>query len=302
MGWIIFGILILAIIIVARKRHSENEKKRKVLQSFRGPSMLDIIKTDLSNTPNTYFKLTHIDYYENEYYTRTLDVKELDTFEKLTVQVSPSHCKSYVFITDNADKADINVLKRIVDRAYEIYGPDILGKGRFSQEDIEEFSRPANYYSRTWAKVNEPFILERVDNRLEMTIHTDQLAKISRIYDVQVWFRIKGINFREGIYTGNFAAKLVPEDNNAKDPYAIMVVSEDGMLLGYFPKGNWHLHSILKEHKDPDVFPVAVTIKKCYDQYDDRPFFVGNGCLHTAFYKQLDIDLLNEVAEFEDDL
>lgn len=303
MFWVILIVIFLIVILRIVGHHkSEKNKEKEVIQSFRGPSMLDIIKTDLNNTPNSSFKLTHIDYDEYKYYTKNLAVKELDTFEKFTVLVSPSHCKSYRFTTENADKADINVLKRIVDRAYEIYGADLLGKGRFSQEDYDEFSRPTTYYSRTWANVKEPFIIDRVENRLEMTIHTDQLARIPSIYDVEVWFRIKGINFREGIYSGSFAARLVPEENNAKDPYAIQVVSDEGVLLGYFPRGNEHLYSILKENNDQDIFPVAVNIKECRDEYDDEEFFVGNGCLHTVFYKQLDVDLLNGIAEFEDDL
>ena len=90
-----------------------------------------------------------------------------------------------------------------------------------------------------------------------------------------VTFDIAGINYRKGIadYVGDSTGYLKPHPTNRHDPNAIAIYSADGHHLGY-----------IREYETDDVralrlrfpIPVSVSIEECYDNDDNRRFFVGS--------------------------
>ena len=87
-------------------------------------------------------------------------------------------------------------------------------------------------------------------------------------------FDIAGINYRKGIsgYVGQSTGYLKPQPTNRHDPNAIAIYSDDDHHLGY-----------IREYETEDVralrlrfpIPVSVYIEECYDNDENRSFFVG---------------------------
>lgn len=89
-----------------------------------------------------------------------------------------------------------------------------------------------------------------------------------------VTFDIAGINFRSGIedYVGDSTGYLKPEPTNRHDPNAIAIHASDGHHLGYIRRDETDDVRALNL-KFP--IPVAVNIEECYDDDEERTFFVG---------------------------
>lgn len=87
-------------------------------------------------------------------------------------------------------------------------------------------------------------------------------------------FDIAGINYRKGIsgYVGQSTGYLKPQPTNRHDPNAIAIYADDDHHLGY-----------IHEYETDDVralrlrfpIPVSVFIEECYDDDENRRFFVG---------------------------
>ena len=87
-------------------------------------------------------------------------------------------------------------------------------------------------------------------------------------------YNIAGINFRQGIsnYVGSINGYIQPQPSNSYDPNAIAVYSEDGHHLGYIPATEtYEVHSLHLSFPAP----VAIEIEECYDNTEDRTFYVG---------------------------
>lgn len=87
-------------------------------------------------------------------------------------------------------------------------------------------------------------------------------------------FDIAGINYRKGIadYVGQSTGYLKPQPSNRHDPNAIAIYADDNHHIGY-----------IREYETNDVralrlrfpIPVSVFIEECYDDDENRRFFVG---------------------------
>ena len=87
-------------------------------------------------------------------------------------------------------------------------------------------------------------------------------------------FDIAGINYRKGVadYVGQSTGYLKPQPSNRHDPNAIAIYADDNHHLGY-----------IREYETDDVralrlrfpIPVSVFIEECYDDDENRRFFVG---------------------------
>ena len=87
-------------------------------------------------------------------------------------------------------------------------------------------------------------------------------------------YSIAGINYRKGIaaYVGKSVGYIKPEPTNRHDPNAIAVYSDDGHHLGYIPATDiYEVHSLRLRFP----IPVAVYIEECYDDTEDRTYFIG---------------------------
>lgn len=88
-------------------------------------------------------------------------------------------------------------------------------------------------------------------------------------------YDIAGINYRRGIahYVGQSTGYLKPQPTNRHDPNAIAIYADDDHHLGY-----------IREYETDDVralrlrfpIPVSVSIEECYDNDENRRFFVGS--------------------------
>ena len=88
-------------------------------------------------------------------------------------------------------------------------------------------------------------------------------------------YSIAGINYRKGIaaYLGRSTGYIKPEPTNRYDPNAIAVYAEDGHHLGYIPATDtYEVHSLRLRFP----VPVAIEIEECYDNTEDRIFYVGS--------------------------
>ena len=87
-------------------------------------------------------------------------------------------------------------------------------------------------------------------------------------------YSIAGINFRKGVknYVGRFEGYIKPQPSNQYDPNAIAVYAQDGHHLGYIPATDtYEVHDLHLR------FPAqaAIDIEECYDNTEDRTFYVG---------------------------
>lgn len=87
-------------------------------------------------------------------------------------------------------------------------------------------------------------------------------------------YSIAGINFRRGIaaYVGNSVGCLKPQPHNQYDTNAIAVYSTDGHHIGFIPADETDDVRALRLRFP---IPVAVYIEECYDDTEDRTYFVG---------------------------
>lgn len=87
-------------------------------------------------------------------------------------------------------------------------------------------------------------------------------------------YSIAGINFRKGIrnYVGNSKGYIKPQPSNRYDPNAIAVYAQDGHHLGYIPATDtYEVHDLHLRFPAP----VEIEIEECYDNTEDRTFYVG---------------------------
>ena len=89
-----------------------------------------------------------------------------------------------------------------------------------------------------------------------------------------VTYDIAGINFRKGIadYVGDSTGYLKPQPTNRHDPNAIAIYASDGHHLGYIPAYETDEVRALRLRFP---IPVSVNIEECYDDDENRRFFVG---------------------------
>ena len=89
-----------------------------------------------------------------------------------------------------------------------------------------------------------------------------------------ITYDIAGINFRKGIadYVGNSTGYLKPQPTNRHDPNAIAIYASDGHHIGYIPA--YETDNVRALHLRFPI-PVSVNIEECYDDDENRRFFVG---------------------------
>ena len=98
-------------------------------------------------------------------------------------------------------------------------------------------------------------------------------------------YSIAGINFRKGIrnYVGHSEGYIKPQPSNRYDPNAIAVYAQDGHHLGYIPATDtYEVHDLHLR------FPAqaAIDIEECYDNTEDRTFYVGTVTLKIKITKK----------------
>lgn len=249
-------------------------------------SIIDLIDLDLRSMPDEYSVL------ESEedgakHYIKSLPHKQFGIFDSLTTIVTKSGTMNFIFRTKRDDVRQ-GQIEKLVNTIYVMYGKDSMGDGVFSQKDIDDLK--ADFFDRRWHDAKIPVAVSEDEGLFEMTIWSNFISR--RPEDGKVLFRIKGTNYRkEELSTGTFLARLVPEEGNEHDPFAVQVVSMDGKVLGYFPAGNEHLFSVLKQNGDTESLPVTAEITESISDSGHR-VLTGFARLDTSMIKNLNIALL----------
>lgn len=249
-------------------------------------SIIDLIDFDLRSLPDEYSVL------ESEedgakHYVRPLPNKLFGIFDSLTTIVTKSGTMNFIF---RAERRGIrqDQIEKLVNTVYVMHGNDSMGNGVFSQKDIDDLEM--DLFDRRWHDVRTPVAIYTDADFLEMTVWSNFLSR--RPEEGIVLFRIKGTNYRKDeLSTGVFLARLVPEEGNMHDPFAVQVVSKDNKVLGYFPAGNTHLYSVLKENGDTESFPVTAEITEAIND-SGHCVLSGFARMDASMIKNLNVALL----------
>ena len=119
--------------------------------------------------------------------------------------------------------------------------------------------------------------VQAIDNGTYKELMDQRAAKREAVVapDIDILqYSIAGINFRKGVknYVGRFEGYIKPQPSNRYDPNAIAVYAQDGHHLGYIPATDtYEVHDLHLR------FPAqaAIDIEECYDNTEDRTFYVG---------------------------
>lgn len=297
---IFFTIVFIAIVAFAVYKYAtksdpvNREDKRPKSQSeepitfykMGATSIIDLIDLDLRSLPDEYSVL------ESEedgakHYVKSLPNRQFGIFDSLTTIVTKSGIMNFIFRAKRSDVSQ-DQIEKLVNTIYVMYGNDSMGDGVFSQKDIDDLK--ADFFDRRWHDAKIPVAVSEDKGLFEMTVWSNFLSRQPE--DGKVLFRIKGTNYRKSeLSTGIFLARLVPEEGNEHDPFAVQVVSKDGKLLGYFPAGNEHLFSALKQNGDTESLPVTAEITESISDSGHR-VLTGFARLDTSMIKNLNIALL----------
>ena len=104
--------------------------------------------------------------------------------------------------------------------------------------------------------------------------------------DIDIFqYSIAGINFRKDVknYVGHSEGYIKPQPSNRYDPNAIAVYAQDGHHLGYIPATDtYEVHDLHLR------FPAqaAIDVEECYDNTEDRTFYVGTVTLKIKITKK----------------
>ena len=119
--------------------------------------------------------------------------------------------------------------------------------------------------------------VQAIDNGTYKELMEQRAAKREAVvaHEIDILqYSIAGINFRKGVknYVGRFEGYIKPQPSNRYDPNAIAIYAQDGHHLGYIPATDTYevhdLHLRLPAQ-------AAIDIEECYDNTEDRTFYVG---------------------------
>lgn len=249
-------------------------------------SIIDLIDFDLRSLPDEYSVL---DSEEDgaKHYARSLSSKQFGIFDSLTTIVTKYGIMNFIFKAKRRD-VSLGQIEKLVNTIYVMYGNDSMGNGVFSHKDIDDLE--VDLFDRRWTEATIPVAIYTDADLFEMTVWSSFLSR--RPEEGVVFFRIKGTNYRKDkLSTGLFLARLVPEEGNVHDPFAVQIVSKDDNVLGYFPAGNDHLFSVLKENGDTESFPITAEITETINDSGHR-VLSGFARLDASMIKNLNVTLL----------
>ena len=130
--------------------------------------------------------------------------------------------------------------------------------------------------------------VQAIDNGTYKELMDQRAAKREAVVapDIDILqYSIAGINFRKGVknYVGRFEGYIKSQPSNRYDPNAIAVYAQDGHHLGYIPATDTYevhdLHLRFPAH-------AAIDIEECYDNTEDRTFYVGTVTLKIKIRKK----------------
>lgn len=96
-------------------------------------------------------------------------------FQKLEVRNIGGICNNIFFTTTGLKKVNVYALKKLINKLFEIYGPDSYDKGKWVTKDFSLFNDKEFYglFGRTWSEdTNYPcqISIEREDDSLSLVI------------------------------------------------------------------------------------------------------------------------------------
>lgn len=117
--------------------------------------------TAQGDTTKSYFK----DFKDNTFFI----------FERIEVRDIGGICNNIFFTAHGLKKVNIYTLKKLMNKLFEIYGPDTHNKGKWITEDFSYFNDKEFYglFGRTWTEnTNYPcqISIDREDNLISLVI------------------------------------------------------------------------------------------------------------------------------------
>lgn len=269
------------------KPESGADDEQTTYYRYGADSIIDLIDLDLEGLPDDVCEL-EAESEEKECYHRILSQKIFGIFDKVKIIVTSGGTMNFIFMADK-DNVTIEDLRKIINTFYVMYGEDDMGNGVFSQKDIDEYNYENPIWDRRWSHAKVAAAVYAEEYGVNMTVWSHIFSQKQK-KGVKI-FQIKGTNYRKyTIEPGMYLARLVPEDNNQYDEFAVQVVSKDGILLGYVPAGNEHLFSTLKDNNDTESLPVVAVISKGFR--GNHIVLNGMARMDTTQIKNLDINKL----------
>lgn len=89
-------------------------------------------------------------------YRKILEKKECNIFDTLEVIIIPPSQKNIILSTTDINRISVNDVRKIVDTIFLFLGTDGDLKGRFYNEDRDQFQRGL-FWSRMWTEEKHPF-------------------------------------------------------------------------------------------------------------------------------------------------
>lgn len=142
-------------------------------------TIFDFFKLDISSLPNDSFikaeSGTTSAGDSTQTYRKALNYKECNIFDTVEVIVIGGINTNVFFQSFNPDAVNLNALKELIDDLYLIYGPDSNDKGKFTNNDINDY-RDEEFcilFGRSWLespKYQYPILLSRDEQTVSLTI------------------------------------------------------------------------------------------------------------------------------------
>mgnify|MGYP006435227057 FL=1 len=133
----------------SKPRTSEKREIRKKVNSI-----YEMLNIDIKSSPDESFIIGNSQINESGNkivnYRKNLNPKELGIFDTLEIKVFEGLSnKNFIFSCRNFNKSEINKVREIVDSLFLFYGLDSDNKGKFANNELEEFNY--DYWSgRYW--------------------------------------------------------------------------------------------------------------------------------------------------------
>jgi len=142
-------------------------------------SVFDFFEIDIRSIPDDSFiageTITNESGDKIQKFRKTLSYKECGIFDTIEVRVFESGNKNVSLMSFNANKVNINSLKKLIDDLYLIHGTDSQDRGKFTSTDNNEYYDVENsaFFGRRWDdpdKYKFPVSIDRDEEQISISL------------------------------------------------------------------------------------------------------------------------------------
>lgn len=142
-------------------------------------TIFDFFQIDLKNIPDNSFIEAEVEIGGSgesvQNFRKSLDYRECGIFDTVEIKVIGESGKNIIFKSFQPDNINVNNLQKLIDDLYSIYGNDSDDKGKFTNNDKEEYQNAQAhiFFGRSWMdfpKYKYPVSITRDGNEVSITI------------------------------------------------------------------------------------------------------------------------------------